>query len=216
MAKTLFMAVAASLLLFWTSGDARAEEFAVSRFGVEGLSGWKNKIFKGQTDYRLVRESGRTLIRANSRGTASGLFKEVQLDPARFRYLRWSWKIVATVENGDEKSKAGDDYAARVYVVFPGRFFWQTRAINYIWANRLPRGEALPNAFTSNAMMVAVESGSDKSGQWLNEERDILADYRRLFGSEPTRIGAIAIMTDTDNTGGEATAWYGDLRLGSN
>jgi hypothetical protein len=61
--------------------------------------------------------------------------------------------------------------------------------------------------------MVAVESGPEKVGQWISEERDILADYRRLFGGEPAEIGAIAIMTDTDNTGSEATAWYGEITL---
>jgi len=211
------MKILACLLLplFLTATVTGAEEFRVSRFGTEGLTGWESKVFKGQTDYRVVRDGGRSVIMASSRGTASGMFKKVDLDPARFRRLSWSWKIAATVKNGDERGKSGDDYAARVYVVFPGRFFWQTRAINYIWANRLPRGEAIPNAFTSNAMMVAVESGNGKSGQWVSEERDILADYRRLFGSEPRRIGAIAIMTDTDNTAGEATAWYGDLLLTS-
>lgn len=71
----------------------------------------------------------------------------------------------------------------------------------------------MPNAFTSNAMLLAVESGSVKSGQWIYEERDILADFRRLFGEEPPEAGAIAIMTDTDNTGAEATALYGEIRL---
>jgi hypothetical protein len=192
---------------------AQASEYQVSAFSSEGLSGWETKSFKGTTVYSLVRDDGRTVVKAISKGTASGLIKKVKLDPKSFRYLLWSWKISGIVKNGDETTKAGDDYAARVYVVFPGRFFWQTKAINYIWANRLARGEAIPNAFTSNAMMLAVESGPERTGQWLTEERDILADYCRLFGSEPREIGAIAIMTDTDNTGGEATAWYGDITL---
>src|SRR5664279_3917538 len=99
MLKALIIVAAASLPIFLAAGELRAEEFAVSRFGVEGLAGWENKVFKGQTDYRLVQEGGRTLIKAHSRGTASGLFKKVALDPTRFRYLAWSWKIVATVKN---------------------------------------------------------------------------------------------------------------------
>jgi hypothetical protein len=201
------------LALVVLSATARASEYHVSVFSTEGLGGWVAKSFKGTTEYSLVRDDGRTVVKATSKGTASGLFKKVKLDPKNFRYLRWSWKIAGTVKNGDETTKAGDDYAARVYIVFPGRFFWQTRAINYIWANRLARGEAIPNAFTSHAMMLAVESGPERAGQWITEERDILADYRRLFGDEPREIGAIAIMTDTDNTGGEATAWYGDITL---
>jgi hypothetical protein len=127
--------------------------------------------------------------------------------------LGWSWKIDHAIQGGNENTKAGDDYAARVYVLFSGSFFWQTRAINYIWANQMQKGKAIPNAYTSNAMMVTVESGQEKAGQWLSEESDILQDYRHLFGGDPGEASAIAIMTDTDNTGGSAEAWYGDITL---
>jgi len=208
--KTLLL-----LITLWaaTTSTVRADELAISRFAAEGMAGWERKVFEGLTDYSLVLENGRTVVKAHSKTTASGLVKEVNLDPQRFRYLKWSWKISATIPNGDEHTKKGDDYAGRVYVIFPGRFFWQTRAINYIWANRLDKEASLPNAYTANAQMVAVESGNARAGQWISEERDILADYRRLFGEEPRRIGAIAIMTDTDNTGAEATAWYGDINI---
>ena len=194
---------------------AQADETAVVRLDTSSLTGWESKSFKGTTTYRIVQEGGRSVIQAHSTATASGLIRKVNLDPNRFRYLHWSWKIAQTIDKGDEKTKAGDDYAARVYVIFPGRFFWQTRAVNYIWANHLPKGEAIANAFTANAMMVAVESGPEKAGQWLNEVRDVLADYRRLFGEDPREIGAIAIMTDSDNTGTEATGWYADISISS-
>ena len=123
------------------------------------------------------------------------------------------WKVAGIITQGDERSKAGDDYAARVYVIFPHWFFPGTRTLNYLWANRLPQGEFLPNAYTGNAMMIAVRSGPEQAGQWLGERRDIVADYRRAFGEEPSHIGAIAIMTDTDNTGAAAMAWYDELVL---
>jgi hypothetical protein len=207
--QQLFLALLAGISL--AGPFARADEAQVVRLDTTSLAGWETKNFKGSTTYSLVQDGGRTVIKAHSKAAASGLIRKVTLDPARFRYLHWSWKIDTTIDKGNERTKAGDDYAARVYVVFPGRFFWQTRAINYIWANHLPKGEAIPNAFTANAMMVAVESGPEKAGQWLNEVRDVLVDYRRLFGQDPREIGAIAIMTDTDNTAGEATGWYGDI-----
>jgi len=199
--------------LFLSPTGSSAEEISVSRFGIEGLAGWETKKFKGDTEYRLVKEDGRTVVKAASHGAASGLIRKIRFDPSKHRYLRWSWKVARTIKGGDEQTKAGDDYAARVYVLFPGRFFWQMKAINYIWANRLAKGNSAPNAFSSNAMMVAVESGNGKAGQWLAEERDLLADYRTLFGTDPPEAGAIAIMTDTDNTGGSAEAWYGDIIL---
>lgn len=203
------------LLAFLCAGLplAFADEIPVSRFSTEGLTGWEAKSFKGLTEYRLVSVDGRTAVKASSHDAASGLIRKMRFHPSKYRYLRWSWKIEGPIKGGDEKRKSGDDYAARVYVVFPGRFFWQTRAINYIWANHLPKGASLPNAYSGNAMMVAVESGPALAGRWLAAERDLLADYRRLFGAEPGEAGAIAIMTDTDNTGASATAWYGDITL---
>lgn len=206
--------VAAALLILAFPPPVLSGDIVVGSFSTGDLSGWTPKRFKGETSYTLVDDGGRAVLRAESRAAASGLVKEIRLDPRSVPVLRWSWKIERTLPSGDERTKAGDDYAARVYVVFPSVLFWRTRAVNYIWANRLPVGESLPNAYTSNAVMVAVESGDEKAGTWVHEERNIYEDFRALFGKEPPEIGAVAIMTDTDNTGGEAVAWYGDITLG--
>lgn len=192
-----------------------AAEMTVGRFSAGDLSGWEDQTFKGKKKsvYTIVRDGDRTVLKAESRNAASGLLKKVNVDPKINRILRWSWKVAGTIKKGDERSKEGDDYAARVYVVFPRMLFWRTRAINYIWANRLPKGASAPNAYTANVMMVAVESGNDLAGKWVNEERNIYEDYVKLFGEEPPMLGGVALMTDTDNTGGEATAWYGDILL---
>lgn len=206
-----FCAMTGALLLL--PAAAWAAELPVSSFASTGLAGWEPKSFKGATEYRIEQEHGRNVVKAVSNTAASGLVKKITFDPKKYRYLRWSWKIAGTIKAGDETSRRGDDYAARVYVIFTGRFFWQTRAINYIWANRLAKGKSLPNAFTANAQMLAVESGNGKAGQWQSEQRDLLADYRALFGEEPQQATAIAIMTDTDNTGSSAEAWYGEISL---
>ncbi len=198
-------------LLFGTAG--MADELAVGRFSTAGLTGWETKSFHGLTQYSLTRAQEHIVVQATSQGAASGLVKKISFDPQKYRYLRWSWKIDHILSAGDETTKAGDDYAARIYVVFSGKFFWQTKAINYIWANKLQKGGFIANAYTSSAMMVAVQSGPENTGQWLTEQRDILADYKTLFGSDPSEASAIAIMTDTDDTGEKAVAWYGDITL---
>ena len=189
------------------------EELVVGNFSLEGFAGWERKSFKGDTEYRLTRENDTTVVTAKSQGTASGLVKKVNFDPKKYRYLRWSWKILDTIPGGDEKTKAGDDYAARIYIVFSGKYFWQTKAINYIWANQLNMGTSIANAYSSSAIMVAVQSGPSGTGQWHAEKRDIFTDYKNLFGSDPGQASAIAIMTDTDDTGESAIAWYGDITL---
>ena len=61
--------------------------------------------------------------------------------------------------------------------------------------------------------MIVVESGSGHLREWRTYERNIVDDYRRAFGAEPPPISGIAIMTDTDNTGESAKAWYGNISL---
>jgi len=205
-------ALVLSVILAGTAGNA-AGPLLIDDFAKGISAGWEKKVFKGETAYRPVVEEGRPAVKAESRATASALIYKVSLDPKTYPRLSWSWKIVRTIGKGDERTKKGDDYAARVYVVFPSALFWRTRAVNYIWANRLPVGAFLPNAFTGNAVMVAVESGDGNAGRWIDEERDLVEDYRRAFGEDPPGIGAVAIMTDTDNTGEQAVAWYGAIRF---
>lgn len=179
-----------------------------------GLSlAWQEKSFAGHTRYSVGQSQGKFHIKATSSAAASGLIYKTDYAPGEWPLLRWSWKIEHTLKKGDARTKAGDDYAARVYVIFPSLFFWNTKALNYIWANRLAKGEAIANAFSANAMMVAVQSGDGLAGRWIMEERNIVDDFRKYFGGEPPRVGAIAIMTDTDNTGESAIAYYGPIIL---
>ena len=203
----------ASLLLIATPSFPAT--IHVGRFSNGDLAGWTPETFRGkrQTAYTLVQDEGRTVLRAESRQAASGLMHRIEVDPRLYPVLRWSWKIDHTLKKENARTRDGDDFAARVYVIFPGTFFWQTRAINYVWSGKLPVGTAIPNAYTKNAMIVAVESGEERVRQWVSEERNIAEDFRRLFGEEPPRLGGVAVMTDTDNTGEEAVAWYGDLEL---
>jgi hypothetical protein len=192
-------------------GSAREKVLDDYRHGLG--KGWQEKSFAGHTRYVVEEGPDGRHIKATSNAAASALYYRIEYEPGQWPLLRWSWKIEKTLARGDARRKDGDDYAARVYVVFPSVLFWQTRALNYIWANRLPKGEALANAFTANTVMIAVQSGDELAGRWRTEERNIVADFRRHFGSEPPKVGAIAIMTDTDNTGESAVAWYGPIFL---
>lgn len=193
--------------------NASAEErIDIARFSRGDIDGWVPKVFSGVTRYALESENGRLALRADSRASASGLYRELRVDLAKTPILNWSWRVGNVLSGHDERSRAGDDYPARVYVVFSGGLaFWRTRAINYVWSGNQPVGSVWPNAFTGNARMIAVRSGPEHSGVWLTERRDVRADYMRQFGNDPGPAAAVAIMTDTDNTGGSATAWYGDI-----
>ena len=201
------------LVLFSPAVSMATDVIELGSFSSSGLSGWSEKSFQGTTEYRIVEEGGEKVLYAKSEKAASGLVFETDYDPQQFPILSWRWKISEIVSKGDSRSKSGDDYAARIYVIFPHWFFPKTKTLNYIWGNQLPKDSFQRNVYTSNAMMIAVESGSAKAGEWVTVQRNLLDDYRKAFGEEPAKVGAIAIMTDTDNTGETAEAWYGDIKV---
>lgn len=185
----------------------------VGEFSLGKLNEWQEKSFKGNTRYTLVEQSGRRVLKAQSHATASGLFREIRVDLNKTPFLNWSWLIENSLDGLDEQTKQGDDYPARIYVVVSGGMaFWRTRAVNYVWAGSSPQGSEWPNAFAGdNAMMVALRSGQTNARKWVSEKRDVRADLRRFFGKDIRYIDAVALMTDTDNSQQEASAYFGDI-----
>lgn len=193
-----------------------AETFIIDDFEQGDLSGWRIKEFSGKTDYSVVSDDNGMVLKAESRSSASGIIKKVDVDITHMPYLNWSWKVDHTFAGIDEKSREGDDYPARIYVVVSGGvLFWKTRALNYVWSSGQKVGSSWPNAYTSNAVMIAMQSGEEKSGKWIKEKRNVAEDFRRYFGSEVKRVDAVAVMTDTDNSRKKATAYYDDIYFSS-
>ncbi len=199
--------------------------------------GWEPLEFpkiEQHSQYELVREDGTQVVKATTSGGASGLIARLNVKPENSRMLSWRWKVSNVFEKGDAREKSGDDYSARIYVAFefqPDKagFFERAKrktvellfgeelpgnALNYIWANTLPVGEFIANPYTDKTVMVAVNSGSKSVGKSVSIERNLVADYRQAFGENPPPIRGIAIMSDSDNTGEQARAWYGDIMLG--
>ena len=174
----------------------------------QGLSGWQEKIFSGRVAYRTVEDGGHLVLQAESRGKASALIHRQDIDPRRYPKLRWRWKIDRVLERGHAGLKAGDDYPARIYIIFDSWLPFYARSINYIWANRVARETLVVSPYYRRSIMLAVNSGAEAAGGWVIEERNLLADYRRAFGDEIPLIKAIAVMTDGDDTGESSTAWY--------
>jgi hypothetical protein len=163
----------------------------------------------------------------------SGLSHVLRVDIKRTPLLRWRWKIAAPLVTADMTQKAGDDYAARIYVMFDypvqklslgtraklklgAALYGQdlpTAALNYVWDNRQPVGTIQANTYTDRARMIVVRSGAGQAGTWITETRDLAADFRAAFGEDAPDVVAVALATDTDNTGESALAWYGDIEF---
>nr|CAA6829419.1 MAG: Unknown protein [uncultured Thiotrichaceae bacterium] len=207
-------AVCAALSGLLLSGSVLAQDnVAVGEFSKGQLAGWEPKEFSGKTQYQLVKEGNNTILKATSNSAASGLGRKMKIDLTKTPVLNWSWRVDNKLENLNEQTKEGDDYAARVYVILDGGLLvWNTKALNYVWSSNQARGATWGNAFLpKNAKMTAVRGKQDKVGGWVREKRNVRADFKRIYGQDITHIDGVALMTDTDNAKGQATAAYGDI-----
>ena len=235
--RYLTAALALSLIATSAQADSTENSLITAFSTITSLEdGWEPMEFPKidrHSRYQLTDDNGEQVVKATTDNSASGLIARVSVEPGDSLILRWRWKVSNVYQQGNARKKEGDDYPARIYVAFEfepdeAGFFERAKrktvevvfgeelpgnALNYIWANRLPVGEIIANPFTDTTMMVAVNSGTTNTGEWVTVERDIVADYRKAFGREPPKLVGVAIMSDSDNTGASATAWYGDVSL---
>ncbi len=197
---------------------------------------WQHQPLPGverENRFDLVGADGHTVLRVRSAAAASTLTHPLALDPAQTPRLSWRWQVSNALAGSDFTRKAGDDYAARVYVLFDypvarlaladrvkitlGRTLYgaslPTAAIAYVWGTAQAVGATGPNPYTDRVQMIVVDSGPAQAGQWRAVERDLVADFRAVFGEEVPPVVGIAVSADTDNTGEAVTALFGDLRF---
>lgn len=203
-----------SLLLTTTTfGESLAEgTVTVITFSEKNLNDWENKSFSGETHYSLKEENQKPYLHATSSQSASALYKKVKININDTPYLNWSWRIGQALPELDEQTKKGDDYAARIYVVFKtGYTPLSAKALNYVWSSNNDPDAHWPNAYTEKAIMIPLRSNQDETNHWKTEKVNIKEDLMKHFDKTPKYIDAIAIMTDTDNSEGTASASYGDI-----
>jgi len=186
------------------------------------------------TRYEAVRYDGVSALHILTDGSAGGLVLSDQFNVYDDPQITWRWKVAHVIAAGDLTKKEGDDYAVRIYVLFrfdPQEARLGTRlkyaaakliygeyppegALNYIWANQ-PRSPGFyPNPFSDRSMMIPVDAGSRLTGSWQTHSRNIVEDYRDAFGEDPPAHARLAVMGDSDNTGGHSEAWIDYVRVG--
>ncbi|MDD5614022.1 MAG: DUF3047 domain-containing protein [Candidatus Omnitrophica bacterium] len=185
----------------------------------DSIKDWQEKIFKDRVLYTIEAEHTEGYLLAESEQSCSGLFYKIKFDPKEFPMISWRWKVLKFPDKSQvAQEKSGwvekDDYAARLYVIFPSIIFTNTKAIEYVWDEDLEEGSCMSSPYMENIKIIVAESGKENINQWVYEQRDIYSDYIKLFGRKPPLVGAIAVMTDADNTSSTAEAMYTDIKVG--
>lgn len=205
------------------------EEFA-------SLARWHPQAFariRRHSSYSAVIEEGRSCLLMESNNSASALVLTQRFNVFEYPKLSWRWKVSNVYRKGDSSRKDGDDYPARLYVMFAydpahaslgKRIQYQLAktlygeyppdsSISYIWDNRVTQAAFIINAYTDRARMIPVSAGPDKVNTWQDYTVDIVRDYRLAFGQDPPATATLAVMNDSDNTGESSRAWIDWIRI---
>jgi hypothetical protein len=189
--------------------------------------------FKKNTEYRLVPIEGTVALRAVAESSASALRYETTVDVHEYPWLTWRWMVTDVIAEANNSHAHVEDSPARVVVTFEGgrdqlpdaeqinydlakAMFGRDMpyaTLMYIWENHLPEGEIITHHRTTRIKMVVAGSGQKDLRRWHEKRMNLLEDYRRAFGEEPPRVNSVGVMTDSDNTGTRAEAYYGDIRF---
>ena len=194
------------------------------------LNSWKPLYFpkiENHTSYMIESNGSESYLKAESNASASAVLYKKEFNIYQYSRLRWRWKVENVYKNGDAKTKSGDDYSLRIYIVFKydpekAGFLEKLKynaakliygeypphsSLNYIWANREHGETIITNAYTEKSKMVLLQKGDANVGKWLIHDVNVLEDYEDAFGEKPPPIASIAIMNDSDNTGEKSISY---------
>lgn len=186
------------------------------------------------TRYAAMQHEGRGVLHARASSSATGLHCAVHIDPQHSGQLHFSWRAAAVPQRSNVAEAEHDDCPARLVLAFDGdqhrlplreRLFYEQvelftgqrlpyATLMYVWDGGLHAPESVHrNHRTQRIQYLTVESGAARAGQWLHYRRDVLADYRRVFGEPPGAITSVGVLTDGDALKVDLEAWYGDISL---
>ncbi len=215
-----YLALLCGLLLFPL--HASAEPFLRENF--TSLERWEEHFFpkiERHSKYEIVKgEKEASYLQCSSKSSASGIVLKEEIDIHSHPLIRWRWKSEKIYEKGNGKTKAGDDYSIRVYILFrydpeKASFWTKTKyeaaklrfgeypplaTLNYVWSNHEHKEAFFESPYTSSAVIFPLDSGTQHLGTWREHSVNVLEDYRRAFGEDAPKTAQIAIMNDSDNT----------------
>ncbi|HXH84243.1 MAG TPA: DUF3047 domain-containing protein [Candidatus Tectomicrobia bacterium] len=192
------------------------EDWSRQPVGSRGVpEGWQGQRWgKPQYDFTITEDRGRRALHLRSRNDGSTIARDVRgaVRLSETPVLEWSWKVVTLPRGGDSRHKATDDQAAQIYVAwerFPSMV--RSRIIGYVWDTTAPVGTVVKSEKTGTVTYVVVRSGAADLGRWITERRNVVEDFRSIYGEAPGDPDAVSISIDTNDTASAAESFMGTI-----
>ena len=202
-------------------------------------NGWRVANLPAQkpptTRFMAEAAGGRAALRLDAMGSYGNLMHTPAAGPLP-RRLQWSWHVSVPNPATDLRHKAGDDVAAKVClsfdlpssrVPFGERLLLQmarartgealpAATLCWVWGGDEAIGSVVDNAFSRRVRYVVLRNAGGAGKGWVDESREIAADFERAFGDEantPPPLVAVLVGADADNTGSRSVAHLAGLRF---
>ena len=212
------------LLVFLVESPGAQEKTVLFHEDFSTLDNWKPFFFpkiKKHSVYTIQKDGERHYLKAESNASASAIVYKESFNVYEYPHVKWRWKVNNVYVKGDARTKAGDDYPLRVYVMFEydpataGTFeklkygfakkiygeYPPHSSLSYVWSSKEEPESIIVSPYTDRAMMILLQMGAKNVGTWQEQEIGIVGDYQKAFGAKPPLRARIAIMNDSDNTG---------------
>jgi hypothetical protein len=192
--------------------DVWREEFRTLPDGWEVRTVPRTDVTKFRVDPAGADGAGVLVMEAdNASATFATQLKTVDL--RRTPLLRWRWRVLEFPRDADGRVAERDDQAIGIYVSYGGLF--GQRSIAYRWETETPvgtEGDATYGAGIVKVHWIAVRNQTDATGEFRIDERDVAADFQRVFGFIPDDP-IIAVTSNSQYTGSRAVAELDWLEL---
>ncbi|HEX2439560.1 MAG TPA: DUF3047 domain-containing protein [Methylomirabilota bacterium] len=192
------------------------EDWSSHAVGSKGIpAGWTKQSW-GSPQYNFVIAANGTqkVLHMQSANEGSTISRDIKgkVNLKDTPLIEWSWKVVTLPKGGDSCKKATDDQAAQVFVVWP-RFPTQVRSriIGYVWDTSEPAGTICKSEKTGTVTYVVIRSGANDLGKWFTERRNVIDDFRKIYGEEPDNPEALSIAIDSNDTNSTAESMVGTI-----
>jgi hypothetical protein len=208
-----------------TLAFARAAAAEPLDFGPDlSRSGWVVLSFPGipSASFKAI---DRSALEVSTDASAGLLWRTVGDGLRHGRRASWRWMVTEGVSPTDLTKRGADDRALAVHFVF-GTTADATKsplallgsasvtALVYVFGGDKPRGSALPSPHMgARGKFIVLRPADAGRGFWFDETVDLAKDYARAFGTLPSLLLAVAVSSDSDDTGRRNRATLRELAI---
>jgi Protein of unknown function (DUF3047) len=174
--------------------------------------GWTYLWFLGESEIYSASPADRGAIECKTHCDVGILQHDVDLPFTEGTRLAWSWKVDVLPSTLAEDVLPTHDYLS-IAVEFSNGI-----DLTYYWSAGLAVGTGywcpLPT-WAKREYHVAARSGTAELGRWIDEDKDLYADYVAHIGKPPERIRRVWLIANSMFQRGRGECAYRAIRLRS-